>query len=110
MDHEFVGSKELNHMSCLQFAEFKEALKKLRTVDDKIIYNLNTSVPTASFQDKINAESQCKQLYQQLQDTYHIRDLAIRGCIQKISSDLEAMKNNKDDSDALKLLRSQQIA
>jgi len=38
-------------------------LKSLRQLDDKIIYKLNTSVPTESFKHEVNAESKCKTLY-----------------------------------------------
>jgi len=41
----------------------QEALKILRLIDDKIIYELNKSVPTASFSGEINAEQKCRELY-----------------------------------------------
>jgi len=36
-------------MQCEDFMLFQKALKKLREIDDKIIYALNQSTPTASF-------------------------------------------------------------
>lgn len=42
---------------------FQEALKVLRLIDDKIIYELNKSVPTASFSGEISAEQKCHELY-----------------------------------------------
>ena len=41
----------------------QEALKILRLIDDKIIYELNKSVPTASFSGEVNAEQKCRELY-----------------------------------------------
>ena len=41
----------------------QEALKVLRLIDDKIIYELNKSVPTSSFSGEINAEQKCRELY-----------------------------------------------
>jgi len=38
----------------------------MRTIDDRIIYKLNTSVPTVSFADEISAKDQCKDLYEQV--------------------------------------------
>ena len=38
----------------------------MRTIDDRIIYKLNTSVPTVSFADEISARDQCKDLYEQV--------------------------------------------
>lgn len=37
----------------------------MRAIDDKIIYKLNTSVPTVSFADQVSAREQCKELYEQ---------------------------------------------
>lgn len=42
----------------------------MRMIDDRIIYNLNTSVPTVSFADEISARDQCKDLYEQV--CYHL--------------------------------------
>jgi hypothetical protein len=35
----------------------------MRLLDDRIVNALNTSIPTSSFADKINASVQCKNLY-----------------------------------------------
>lgn len=44
----------------------QEALQQMRAVDDKIIYKLNTSVPTISFADQVSASDECKHLYDQV--------------------------------------------
>ena len=44
----------------------QEALQQMRAVDDKIIYRLNTSVPTISFADQVSASDECKHLYEQV--------------------------------------------
>ena len=38
----------------------------MRLIDDKIVYALNTSIPTASFKGKIDPTSKCKELYHQV--------------------------------------------
>lgn len=38
----------------------------MRALDDKIIYKLNTSVPTQSFAGQISAEDRCKELYEEV--------------------------------------------
>ena len=38
----------------------------MRLIDDKIVYALNTSIPTASFKEKIDPTSKCKELYLQV--------------------------------------------
>ena len=44
----------------------QEALKVLRLLDDKIIYELNKSVPTASFAGEISAKEKCNELYNEV--------------------------------------------
>lgn len=36
----------------------------MRTIDDRIVHALNTTVPTASFSGKVDAKQTCKQLYE----------------------------------------------
>lgn len=36
----------------------------MRTIDDRIVHELNTTIPTASFVGKIDAGQTCKELYQ----------------------------------------------
>lgn len=36
----------------------------MRTIDDRIVHELNTTIPTASFVGKIDASQTCKELYQ----------------------------------------------
>ena len=38
-------------------------MKKMRVLDDKLIYALNTSIQTDSFKDQLDATSTCKDLY-----------------------------------------------
>ncbi len=38
----------------------------MRADDDKIIYKLNTSLPTTSFADQSSATEHCKELYLQV--------------------------------------------
>jgi len=38
----------------------------MRTLDDRIVNELNTKIPTASFEKKIDASIQCKTLYNEV--------------------------------------------
>ena len=38
----------------------------MRAIDDKIIYALNTTVPTKSFKGQVNATETCKGLYEEV--------------------------------------------
>lgn len=42
----------------------QEVLKVMRTIDDRIVHALNTTVPTVSFSGKVDATQTCKQLYE----------------------------------------------
>lgn len=42
----------------------QELLRVMRTIDDRIVHELNTTIPTASFVGKIDASQTCKELYQ----------------------------------------------
>merc|ERR1719286_104025 len=91
---------------------FQDALKRMRLIDDKIVYALNTTIPTQSFASKVDATQQCKQLYEELENAYSSREKAIKTCITKVSGDVsklrEAKLANPDDVDVLKALRKEQ--
>lgn len=48
----------------LCFVLIQELLRVMRTIDDRIVHELNTTIPTASFVGKIDASQTCKELYQ----------------------------------------------
>ena len=43
---------------------FQTALKEMRIIDDKIVYAINQSIPTASFKGQSDAIQNCKELHQ----------------------------------------------
>lgn len=47
----------------------QEVLKAMRTIDDRIVHSLNTTVPTVSFSGKVDATQTCKQLYESVSVT-----------------------------------------
>uniref|UniRef100_A0A2K6UI06 Protein MIX23 n=1 Tax=Saimiri boliviensis boliviensis TaxID=39432 RepID=A0A2K6UI06_SAIBB len=72
-------------VNCEEFAEFQELLKVMRIIDDRIVHELNATVPTASFAGKIDASQTCKQLYESLMATHASRDRVIKNCIAQTS-------------------------
>ncbi|XP_016055415.1 PREDICTED: coiled-coil domain-containing protein 58 isoform X2 [Miniopterus natalensis] len=91
---------------------FLELLKVMRTIDDRIVHELNTTVPTASFAGKIDASQTCKQLYESLMEAHASRDRFIKNCIAQTSSVVkhlrEEREKNLDDLTLLKQLRKEQ--
>ena len=56
-------------------------MKDMRVIDDKIIYALNTSIPTASFKSQVDATEKCTGLHEQILNTYDLRQGALNACI-----------------------------
>ncbi|CAK1598827.1 unnamed protein product [Parnassius mnemosyne] len=99
-------------MICPDFLEFQDILKKMRVMDDKIVYALNTSIPTESFRTKVNPSSACQELYIQIQESHKERENVIKNCIVVTADSvkkLRAAKDGKpDDFEVLKNLKSEQ--
>lgn len=58
----------------------QDALQQERAIDDRVIYKLNSSVPTESFASQISAKEQCMALYEEVRTCqYHmfVKSLAI---------------------------------
>lgn len=106
------GPTESGGVNCEEFAEFQELLKVMRTIDDRIVHELNTTVPTASFAGKIDASQTCKQLYESLMEAHASRDRVIKNCIAQTSSVVKQLREerekNLDDLTLLKQLRKEQ--
>uniref|UniRef100_A0A663FGK4 Protein MIX23 n=1 Tax=Aquila chrysaetos chrysaetos TaxID=223781 RepID=A0A663FGK4_AQUCH len=98
--------------SCEDFAEFQELLRVMRTIDDRIVHELNTTIPTASFVGKIDAGQTCKELYQSLMDAHTSRERIIKNCIAQTSSVVKTLREERekaqDDIALLKQLRKEQ--
>ncbi|XP_065532388.1 protein MIX23 isoform X1 [Lathamus discolor] len=98
--------------SCEDFAEFQEFLRVMRTIDDRIVHELNTTIPTASFVGKIDASQTCKELYQSLMDAHTSRERIIKNCIAQTSSVVKTLREERekaqDDAALLKQLRKEQ--
>ncbi|XP_020645169.3 protein MIX23 isoform X1 [Pogona vitticeps] len=98
--------------NCEDFAEFQELLRVMRTIDDRIVHELNTTVPTASFAEKVDASQTCKHLHQALMEAHESRDRMIKTCIAQASSVVKALQEERakslEDIALLKRLRKEQ--
>ncbi|KAM9839553.1 protein MIX23 isoform 1-T1 [Aulostomus maculatus] len=99
-------------LNCEDFSLFQEVLKAMRTIDDRIIHSLNTTVPTVSFSGKVDATQTCKQLYESLMEAHLSRDKAIKACIAQTSETVgnlrEERGKDKDNLVLIKQLRKEQ--
>lgn len=84
----------------------------MRQIDDKIIYTLNTSIPTESFKGQVNPEATCKELYSQIQIVHRQREEAIKKCIMVSAEGVKHIKElrdaNRDDISIDKSFKAEQ--
>uniref|UniRef100_A0A182KGB9 Protein MIX23 n=1 Tax=Anopheles christyi TaxID=43041 RepID=A0A182KGB9_9DIPT len=83
---------------CADFSQFQEQLKKMRDLDDKIIYALNTTIPTESFKGQVDAEAKCRDLHGQLESGYSHRQEAIKKCIVVSADTVKTLKDKREDN------------
>ncbi|XP_071865517.1 coiled-coil domain-containing 58 isoform X1 [Bombus fervidus] len=99
-------------VGCGDFLEFQDALKKMRQLDDKIIYMLNAILPTESFKGQSDPTAKCKDLYEQIQTGHKSRELAITSCLNASKEKVNQLKaerdNGNDSPQLLKALRKEQ--
>ncbi|KAF6727275.1 Coiled-coil domain-containing protein 58 [Oryzias melastigma] len=78
----------------------------MRTIDDRIVHALNTTVPTVSFSGKVDATQTCKQLYESMMEAHLNRDKAIKTCIAQTSEVVEKLREQRaQDSENLGLIK-----
>ncbi|XP_076617814.1 protein MIX23 [Chaetodon auriga] len=93
-------------LNCEDFSMFQEVLKVMRTIDDRIVHALNTTVPTVSFSGKVDATQTCKQLYESLMEAHLSRDKAIKSCIAQTSEVVGRLREERaKDSGNLALIK-----
>ncbi|XP_049421876.1 protein MIX23 isoform X2 [Epinephelus fuscoguttatus] len=78
----------------------------MRTIDDRIVHALNTTVPTVSFSGKVDATQTCKQLYESMMEAHLTRDKAIKSCIAQTSEVVGQLREERaKDSENLELIK-----
>ncbi|NWS19838.1 CCD58 protein, partial [Pachyramphus minor] len=94
------------------FFLIQELLRVMRTIDDRIVHELNTTIPTASFVGKVDPGQTCKELYESLMDAHTNRERIIKNCIAQTSSVVKTLREERekaqDDVALLKQLRKEQ--
>jgi hypothetical protein len=70
----------------------------MRDMDDKIIYSLNTSLPTESIKLRTgeNPGKNCQELYEKLKIGYAERDKVIKQCILITADQVKELKKQKE--------------
>jgi len=79
---------------CSDFMMFMKALKQQRDIDDKIVYALNLSTPTASIQARgVSPQESCTNLKADLEKNYANREESLRRCINIIGDEITQLKS-----------------
>lgn len=68
----------------------------MREVDDKIIYALNTTIPTESFKGQISASETCQVLFGRLNEAHKERENCIKTCITVTAERVKELKAKRD--------------
>ncbi|KAK2585334.1 hypothetical protein KPH14_010015 [Odynerus spinipes] len=99
-------------VECGDFLQFQDTLQKMRQLDDKIIYMLNTSIPTESFRGQVNPISKCQELFEEVQNGHIQREKAINKCLVSTKEKVKQLKQQRetqgDDPILIKNLRKEQ--
>ena len=84
----------------------------MRQIDDKIVYLLNTTIPTESFKAQVDPRNMCKDLFHQIQSGHAQREIAIKKCLNTMRDRVKELKEQrdagKDNPQLIKNLRKEQ--
>ena len=111
-------------VDCSDFLAFEEVIRRMRAIDDNIVYALNQSVPTESFvarqaaatatsggsSSRHPATERCRDLHQQLLSSYEARDRLIKQCVRQTADRVQELSERANGGDAVagRRLRSEQ--
>ena len=97
---------------CSDFSQFMNYLKQNRLIDDRIIHQLNTTIPTQSFSEGVDVGEKCKSLFDVIQQAQTLRNQAVQNCINMQLNKTKTLKmqSEKDPEDfsIRKKLRNEQ--
>ncbi|KAK7083159.1 Coiled-coil domain-containing protein 58 [Halocaridina rubra] len=92
--------------------DIADTLRLMRSIDDKIVYQLNLATPTQSFRGVVDPANHCKGLYDQLNDTYLERGSLIEKCLNESREVIRSVKteveSKRNDPSLLRKLRTEQ--
>ncbi|CAL8081859.1 unnamed protein product [Calicophoron daubneyi] len=96
-------------LPCDDFLQFTKLLAVWRKEDDRVRHQLNTLLPTASFQAKLDFKKTCDTFLQQMLANHDKRNRSIKYCLAKAAGRLDELKHAEDNAaneDRHRLVRS----
>ena len=85
----------------------QNALRESRGIDDKILYALNNSIPTASFRGQVDAAEKCKGLWENIESVYSRREEAIKKCVSFNQAKMNRLRSEDQREDRSKIRATQ---
>eukprot|EP00730_Choanoeca_flexa_P014469 TRINITY_DN6339_c0_g1_i1.p1 TRINITY_DN6339_c0_g1~~TRINITY_DN6339_c0_g1_i1.p1 ORF type:complete len:160 (+),score=12.75 TRINITY_DN6339_c0_g1_i1:39-482(+) len=85
---------------CGEFAQFRQILGEYRATDDKITHRLNTTIPTRSNIDDVDAKTNCEKLWNEMSAAHLARTAAMEKCLHQIKAEVLDLKASLGQSDA----------
>ena len=77
----------------------------MRDFDDKLIYALNNSLPTASIKARTesNAASSCQSIFETLSSSYSSRGKVLQACILQTADQVVKLKKDRENSNDINI-------
>nr|CAH0108693.1 unnamed protein product [Daphnia galeata] len=91
---------------CYDILQFQETLKRMRMLDDKIIYTFNTSMPALMYTPSKSSSTNQLLANIYMLSNYSSREQKIKQCIDVLASEVRSLKLEKDSRpDNIQLLK-----
>ncbi|VDK78745.1 unnamed protein product [Litomosoides sigmodontis] len=82
-------------VDCLDLLAFQDMLNKLRQMDDKILFELNTALPSESFSVNVDKGEKCRSIYETLLTMRTKRMNLIQRCVDKNQANIARLQKEK---------------
>ncbi|VDN51433.1 unnamed protein product [Dracunculus medinensis] len=82
------------HVDCNDFFTFQDALNKMRQLDDKVLFELNSALPSHSFSSNVDFGKRCRILHEELLVMRKLRMDLIQRCVNENQSKVAKLRND----------------
>uniref|UniRef100_A0A0R3RTS6 MICOS complex subunit MIC10 n=1 Tax=Elaeophora elaphi TaxID=1147741 RepID=A0A0R3RTS6_9BILA len=89
------ASMDEKRVDCLDLLAFQDMLNKLRQTDDKILFELNTALPSESFCVNVDKGEKCRSIYKKLLTMRIKRMNLIQHCIDENQTNIARLREEK---------------
>ncbi|EJW77956.1 hypothetical protein WUBG_11137 [Wuchereria bancrofti] len=90
-----IASMDEKRVDCLDLLTFQDMLDKLRKTDDKILFELNTALPSESFSSNMDKGEKCRSIYKELLTMRVKRMSLIQHCVDENQANISRLRKEK---------------